>query len=113
MNRPSCFVNSIKIPPQAKWLAGGRITPIIKSEEGRGRVTAATSGLDATSREFLEGAIADYNLMFGTKYSTDSEKFQNYYKDLSLRMKMRETAQREAKEISMQPTELDMAAEPK
>jgi len=28
--------------------------------------------------------------MFGTKYSTDSEKFQNYYKDLSLRMKNRE-----------------------
>lgn len=51
---------------------------------------AATDGLDATSREFLEGAIADYNQMFGTKYSTDSEKFQNYYKDLSLRMKNRE-----------------------
>ena len=51
---------------------------------------AATDGLDATSREFLEGAIADYNRIFGTKYSTDSEKFQNYYKDLSLRMKNRE-----------------------
>ena len=51
---------------------------------------AATSQLDATSRDFLESAIADYNQMFGTKYSTDSEKFQNYYKDLSLRMKNRE-----------------------
>lgn len=51
---------------------------------------AATDGLDATSRDFLESAIADYNGMFGTKYSTDSEKFQNYYKDLSLRMKNRE-----------------------
>ena len=52
---------------------------------------AATDGLDATSRDFLDNvAIRDYNEMFGTKYSTDSEKFQNYYKDLSLRMKNRE-----------------------
>ena len=51
---------------------------------------ANTEGMDATSREFLDGAIAEYNKMFGTKYSTDSEKFQNYYKDLSLRMKNRE-----------------------
>lgn len=51
---------------------------------------AATEGLDATSRDFLERAIAEYNGWFGTKYSTDSEKFQNYYKDLSLRMKNRE-----------------------
>jgi len=51
---------------------------------------ASTDGLDATSRDFLEKAIEDYNKMFGTKYSTDSEKFQNYYKDLSLRMKNRE-----------------------
>lgn len=51
---------------------------------------ASTRQLDATSREALESAIADYNQMFGTKYSTDGEKFQNYYKDLSLRMKNRE-----------------------
>lgn len=49
-----------------------------------------TGGLDATSRDFLDSAIEDYNWMFGTKYSTDGEKFQNYYKDLSLRMKNRE-----------------------
>lgn len=49
-----------------------------------------TSGLDATSREFLGHAIADYNKMFKTNYDTSSEKFQNYYKDVSLRMKYRE-----------------------
>ena len=38
----------------------------------------------------LESAIEDYNRMFGTKYSTDGEKFQNYYKDVSLRMKNKE-----------------------
>ena len=45
-----------------------------------------TSGLDKSSRDFLEFAIQDYNQMFGTNYDTSSDKFQNYYKDVSLRM---------------------------
>lgn len=49
-----------------------------------------TSALDATSRDFLDAAIADYNEMFHTNYSTDGDKFQNYYKDVSLRMKNKE-----------------------
>ena len=49
-----------------------------------------TNGLDTTSREFLENAIADYNKMFNTAYDTSAEKFPNYYKDLSLRMKNRD-----------------------
>lgn len=49
-----------------------------------------TSGLDASSRDFLERAIADYNAMFGTSYDTSSDKFQNYYKDVSNRVKNRE-----------------------
>lgn len=49
-----------------------------------------TSGLDASSRDFLEGAIVDYNAMFGTSYDTSSDKFQNYYKDVSQRVKDRE-----------------------
>ncbi len=49
-----------------------------------------TDGLDASSRDFLEKAIADYNGMFATNYDTSSDKFQNYYKDVSLRMKNRE-----------------------
>lgn len=50
----------------------------------------STGELDTNSREFLGKAIEDYNKMFGTSYDTSSEKFQNYYKDLSLRMKNRE-----------------------
>ena len=46
--------------------------------------------LDKTSREFLEFAIEDYNGMFNTNYDTSSEKFQNYYKDVSTRVKNRE-----------------------
>lgn len=49
-----------------------------------------TEGLDESSREFLEKCIRDYNGMFGTSYDTSADKFQNYYKDLSLRMKNRE-----------------------
>lgn len=49
-----------------------------------------TSGLDKSSRDFLESAIVDYNTMFGTSYDTSSNKFQNYYKDVSERVKNRD-----------------------
>ena len=49
-----------------------------------------TSALDQSSRDFLDAAIQDYNEMFHTNYSTDSDRFQNYYKDVSLRMKNKE-----------------------
>lgn len=49
-----------------------------------------TSALDQNSRDFLESAIDDYNKMFQTQYGTSSDKFQNYYKDVSLRMKNKE-----------------------
>lgn len=49
-----------------------------------------TTGLDVSSRDFLDAAITDYNAMFGTSYDTSSDKFQNYYKDVSQRVKDRE-----------------------
>ena len=49
-----------------------------------------TEALSTDDRLFLDNAIKDYNEMFGTSYDTSSEKFQNYYKDVSLRMKNRE-----------------------
>ncbi|WRC24319.1 type I restriction endonuclease subunit R [Helicobacter pylori] len=45
--------------------------------------------LDKSSRDFLEGAIADYNGMFGVSFDTSDQKFQSYYKDLSQKMKDR------------------------
>ena len=50
----------------------------------------STENLSVDDRTFLDNAIKDYNKMFGTSYDTSSEKFQNYYKDVSLRMKNRE-----------------------
>ena len=46
--------------------------------------------LDKSSRDFLEAAIVDYNTAFSTNFDTSSDKFQNYYKDLSQRVKNRE-----------------------
>jgi type I restriction enzyme R subunit len=46
--------------------------------------------LDQSSRDFLESAIRDYNAIFNTNFDTSSDRFQNYYKDLSLRVKNRE-----------------------
>jgi type I restriction enzyme R subunit len=49
-----------------------------------------TDGLSKDARAFLESAIADYNTMFATSYDTSSDKFENYYKDVSMRLKNRE-----------------------
>lgn len=46
--------------------------------------------LDISSRDFLAGAIAQYNADFNSTFSTDSDGFQNYYKDLSKRVRDRE-----------------------
>lgn len=49
-----------------------------------------TEALDQSSRDFLEEAIRDYNRTFNTNFDTSADKFQNYYKDLSMRVKNRE-----------------------
>ncbi len=48
------------------------------------------SALDSSSKEFLDRVIADYNRYFKTNYSTSGGEFQNYYKDLSRRVKNKE-----------------------
>ncbi|HZW18213.1 MAG TPA: type I restriction endonuclease subunit R [Luteimonas sp.] len=47
-------------------------------------------GLDQGSRDFLEAAIGDYNALFATSFDTSADKFQNYYKDVSQRLKSRD-----------------------
>lgn len=49
-----------------------------------------TESLDKNSRDFLEDAIDDYNKIFKTNYDTSSKGFQDYYKDLSQKVKDRE-----------------------
>lgn len=49
-----------------------------------------TEALDQSSRDFLEMAIDDYNKFFKTSYNTSAKEFENYYKDVSQRVKNRE-----------------------
>lgn len=47
-------------------------------------------GMDINQRNFLERAIRDYNTMFKVNFDTSSKNFENYYKDISKRMKDRD-----------------------
>lgn len=49
-----------------------------------------TSELDKTAKDFLERAIRDYNTRFHSNYSAKDDRFENYYKDLSEKVKSRE-----------------------
>lgn len=48
------------------------------------------SAMNSTAKEFLGAAIADYNALFKTSFSVESNAFQNYYRDLALRVKKQE-----------------------
>ena len=49
-----------------------------------------TDDLDQSSRDFLDMAIKDYNKIFKTNFDISSKGFQDYYKDLSDKVKKRE-----------------------
>jgi type I restriction enzyme R subunit len=48
------------------------------------------SAMSSSAKEFLSAAIADYNAFFKTNFSVDSNGFQNYYRDLAMRVKSKE-----------------------
>ncbi len=48
------------------------------------------SALSSSAKEFLSAAIADYNALFKTNFSVDSNGFQNYYRDLAKQVKAKE-----------------------
>lgn len=48
------------------------------------------TAMESTAKEFLTKAINDYNEMFDMSYSVESNEFQNYYRDLSNRVKKKE-----------------------
>ncbi len=48
------------------------------------------SAMNTSAKEFLSAAIADYNAMFKTNFSVDSNGFQNYYRDLAKQVKAKE-----------------------
>ena len=48
------------------------------------------SAMNSSAKEFLNAAIADYNALFKTNFSVDSNGFQNYYRDLAKQVKAKE-----------------------
>jgi type I restriction enzyme R subunit len=48
------------------------------------------SAMNRSAKEFLSVAIADYNALFKTNFSVDSNGFQNYYRDLAKQVKAKE-----------------------
>jgi type I restriction enzyme, R subunit len=46
--------------------------------------------MNSSAKEFLSAAIADYNALFKTNFSVDSNGFQNYYRDLAKQVKAKE-----------------------
>ena len=52
--------------------------------------TFDVSAMNSSAKEFLSAAINDYNALFKTNYSVDSNGFQNYYRDLAKQVKAKE-----------------------
>ena len=88
------FAEQEKELPLARRLKVGLIYSFAANEEETDGLLSEEEfeieGLDQSSRDFLDAAIKDYNTLFGTSFDTSADKFQNYYKDLSQRLKKRE-----------------------
>ncbi len=48
------------------------------------------TAMNSSAKEFLSAAINDYNTLFKTNFSVDSNGFQNYYRDLAKQVKAKE-----------------------
>ncbi|MHB0972801.1 MAG: type I restriction endonuclease subunit R [Thiobacillus sp.] len=88
------FAEQQKALPPAQRLKVGLIYSFAANEDEAdgllGEEEFETKGLDQSARDFLDTAIKDYNALFATNYDISADKFQNYYKDLSQRLKQRE-----------------------
>ncbi|QLB19339.1 type I restriction endonuclease subunit R [Mannheimia granulomatis] len=52
--------------------------------------TFEPTAMNSSAKEFLTSAINDYNQLFKTNYGVESKEFQNYYRDLAMRVKNQE-----------------------
>jgi type I restriction enzyme R subunit len=88
------FARQLRDLPAGQRLKVGLIYSFAANEESAdgllGEEEFETAGLDQDSRDFLDASIRDYNAHFSTNFDTSADKFQNYYKDLSQRLKRRE-----------------------
>ncbi len=89
------FVKQQEALPKDERLKVATIYSVVANEEQEAQGTIYdesfdTSALDSTNKEFLDKVIKDYNDMFKTNFSSQGDSFQNYYKDLSKRVKDKE-----------------------
>ena len=86
------FERQQKSLPEEKRLKVATIYSFAANEEQRaiGEISEEdfdVSAMESTAKEFLDKVITDYNNYFKTNFSTNGNEFQNYYKDLSLKVK--------------------------
>ena len=86
------FEKQQKSLPEGKRLKIATIYSFVANEEQRvsGEISEEdfdVLAMNSTAKEFLDKVIADYNSYFKTNFSTNGNGFQNYYKDLSLKVK--------------------------
>lgn len=90
----AAFTKAQEALPEAQRLKVGIVYSFApneaQSDEWLDEESFDVANLDASSRDFLDNAIADYNRMFGTTWDTSSDKFEGYYRDLSKRLKNRD-----------------------
>lgn len=89
------FQKQQKDIPQEKRLKIATIYSFVANEEQKiaGEVAEENfnpQSLNSTAKEFLDKVIDDYNKEFATNYSTNGNEFQNYYRDLSQKVKNKE-----------------------
>ena len=88
------FARQQEALPEAEKLKVGIIYSYSPNEELAdgllGEEEFETDGLSLDARTFLDTCIADYNSMFGVSFDSSSKGFQNYYKDLTMRLRDRE-----------------------
>lgn len=77
MENPLKIATIFSYPPNEEQHAVGEIV-----DEG-----FEPSALNSSAKEFLAKAIGDYNAIFKSNWSMDSQGFQDYYRDLSEKMK--------------------------
>lgn len=77
LDRPLRIATIFSFAPNEEQHVAGEVT-----EE-----TFEPEAMDQTSKEFLQTAIQDYNALFKSSFGIDGASFQNYYRDLSLRVK--------------------------
>ncbi len=87
------FERQQRVLPAEKRIKIATIYSFAANEEQRaiGEISEENfdpSTMDSSAKEFLDKAITDYNNYFKTNFSTDGNDFQNYYKDLSKRVKI-------------------------